>query len=181
MRIIGGTLRHRYIKLPTTRETRATKDAVREAVFSALGSHVSDRLVLDLFAGSGAYGLEAVSRGAKRAILADHNDICINTIRENIAKLGVANAEAWLGDYLDTLKKLTRSGTKIDLLFLDPPYFDKICEEVIAKMVADDLLTETAIIVCETHKDIIVDEATFAKVKRYKYGITHVTIIWRQT
>ena len=179
MRIIGGTHRHRLIKLPTVRETRATKDAVREAVFSALGNAVSDRIVLDPFAGSGAYGLEALSRGAQLAIMADHNDLCTNTINENVATLKLINAEVWNLDYLKTIERIEKRSLKIGLVFLDPPYFDKICEEVIKLLFEKKLLSDDVIIVTETLKEIIIDDSLFKKVRRYRYGITRVTIMWR--
>lgn len=179
MRIIGGVHRHRQIKLPTVRETRATKDAVREAIFSALGTAVIDRVALDPFAGSGAYGLEALSRGASKAIMADHNDICIKTINENVAALQLSDAEVWRLDYLKTIDRLQQEAIKIGLLFLDPPYFDKLCESVIALMLEKDLLTEDAIIVTETLKDIVIDESQYRKIRRYRYGIARVAIMWR--
>jgi len=179
MRIIGGKLRHRLIKLPTTRETRATKDAVREAIFSALGPAVAGRVALDLFAGSGSFGLEALSRGAAQAVFADHNDICIKTIDDNIHALDIDNAIVWHRDYLDALAHARKEGLLFGLVFLDPPYLDKLCEKVIDMMFEDGLLAEDAIIVTETQKEIIVDETRFAKVRRYRYGITCVAIMWR--
>jgi 16S rRNA (guanine(966)-N(2))-methyltransferase RsmD len=179
MRIIGGTHRHRLIKLPTVRETRATRDAVREAIFSALGPRVPGALVLDLFAGSGAFGLEALSRGAQSAIMADHNDICVKTIADNVNDLKLEGAVLWHSNYEASLRRLSRDGIRPTLVFLDPPYFDKICEKIIEKLIADDLLGEHAIIVTETQKPLKIDEAKFALVRYYKYGITHVAILWR--
>jgi len=179
MRIIGGVHRHRQIKLPTVRETRATKDAVREAIFSALGTAVVDRVALDPFAGSGAYGLEALSRGAAKAIMADHNDICVKTINDNIEALKLTDAEVWHLDYLKTIERLEQEQIKIGLLFLDPPYFDKLCESVIELMFEKQLLTDDAIIVTETLKDLIIDDSLFRKVRRYRYGIARVAIMWR--
>jgi 16S rRNA (guanine(966)-N(2))-methyltransferase RsmD len=179
MRIIGGVHRHRHIKLPTVRETRATKDAVREAIFSALGTSVVNRLILDPFAGSGAYGLEALSRGAAKAIMADHNDICVKTIKDNIATLNLNDAEVWHLDYLKTIDRLQQQSIKVGLLFLDPPYFDKLCESVIEMMLERNLLTDDAIIVTETLKDINIDASKYRKVRRYRYGIARVAIMWR--
>ena len=179
MRIIGGALRHRLIKLPTVRETRATRDAVREAVFSALGPFVNGTMVLDLFAGSGAYGLEALSRGASSAILTDHNDICVKTITDNLLALKLDRAEVWRLDYLETLQRLEKEKRSLDLVFLDPPYLDKLCETVILILLEKGLLTSKAVIVAETHKPLQIDETKFAKVKYYKYGITRIAIMWR--
>jgi 16S rRNA (guanine(966)-N(2))-methyltransferase RsmD len=179
MRIIGGTHRHRMIKLPTVRETRATRDAVREAIFSALGTSVQGALVLDLFAGSGAFGLEALSRGARSAIMADHNDICVKTIADNVANLKLEGAILWHSNYEASLRRLAREGLCPNLVFLDPPYYDKICEKIIDRMLANGILDERAIIVTETQKPLQIDEEKFTTVRYYKYGITHVAIMWR--
>ncbi|HAK05520.1 MAG TPA: 16S rRNA (guanine(966)-N(2))-methyltransferase RsmD [Firmicutes bacterium] len=179
MRIIGGSQRHRMIKLPTVRETRATRDAVREAIFSALGSLVTDKVVLDLFAGSGAFGLEALSRGARLSIMSDHNDRCIATINENLQTLKFENGIVWHLDYLKALKRIKTENLMVDIVFLDPPYLDNLCEPVIAMLFKDNLLTEHGIIITETQKPIMIDELMFSKVRYYKYGITRVTIMWR--
>lgn len=179
MRIIGGKFRSRMIKAPVIRETRATKDMVREAVFSAIGPLGDQTTVLDLFAGSGSYGLEALSRGAKRAIMADHNDICVATIKANMATLGAEGGEVWHSDYLLTLKRIQREGIKLDLVILDPPYLDKICEAVIDILIKENLISPRGIIVAETLKEIQINEHDFTKVRRYRYGITRVTIMWR--
>ncbi len=179
MRIIGGTHRHRMIKLPTVRETRATRDAVREAIFSALGTWVHGALVLDLFAGSGAFGLEALSRGAHSSIMADHNDICIKTIAENVANLKLDGAVLWHSNYEASLRRLAREGLRPSLVFLDPPYYDKICEKIIDQMLDGSLLDEHFAIVTETQKPLQINEAKFTTVRYYKYGITHVAIMWR--
>ncbi len=179
MRIIGGKFRHRLIKAPVIHETRATKDRVREAIFSALGPTITDAIVLDLFAGSGSFGLEALSRGAKHAIMADHNDICVKTIHDNITALEVSGATVWLHDYHETLNRLSRENIKPDLVFLDPPYLDKICETIITELLDRQLMSTKDIIVTETLKDLRIEEEKFTKVRRYRYGITRVTILWR--
>ena len=87
MRIIAGELRGRKIKRPETGSTRPTKDRIREAAFNMIGQYMPDKKILDIFAGSGAYGLEALSRGAKKAVFIENNPECIKTIEDNINSL----------------------------------------------------------------------------------------------
>ena len=89
LRIIAGKYRHLIIEAPSTNTTRPTTDKVREAVMSSLGTSLIDATILDLFAGSGALGLEALSRGAKKAIFCDNNYLAIKTIKDNINKLKI--------------------------------------------------------------------------------------------
>jgi len=179
MRIIAGIYRHRQIRQPTVLTTRPTKDAVREAIFSALGQSVSGKIILDLFAGSGALGIEALSRGARHAILVDHDDACIKTINQNINDIGVSDAEVWNSDYRVALKRLLAASMKIDIVFLDPPYSNRLCELALAIIMETDILAPSAIIVAETDHQLVLDEAKFSKVRYYKYGKTHVAIMWR--
>jgi 16S rRNA (guanine(966)-N(2))-methyltransferase RsmD len=178
MRIIGGTHRHRMIKLPTVRETRATRDAVREAIFSALGTWVQGALVLDLFAGSGAFGLEALSRGARASIMADHNDICIKTIAENIATLKLDGAVLWHSKLRSQLRRLAARAYVRASSILDPPYMTKSARNHRSDG-QGNLLDEHFAIVTETQKPLQINEAKFTTVRYYKYGITHVAIMWR--
>ena len=179
MRIIAGIYRHRQIKQPTVLTSRPTKDAVREAIFSAIGPAINGTIVLDLFAGSGAFGIEALSRGARHAILIDHDAACIRTINENISVIGVSEAEVWTSDYRAALKRLEATPMKIDVIFLDPPYSNRMCELALGIIMETDILAPSAIIVAETDHRLMVDEAKFSKVRYYKYGKTHVAIMWR--
>jgi 16S rRNA (guanine(966)-N(2))-methyltransferase RsmD len=120
VRIVAGRLGGRVLRAPAGRDTRPTSDRVREALFSILGSVGGDR-VLDLFAGSGALGLEAVSRGAERLTLVDAAGPAIRAIRANLAQLGVA-AEVHQSDALRYLERARTSQRQYDLVFLDPPY-----------------------------------------------------------
>jgi 16S rRNA (guanine966-N2)-methyltransferase len=121
MRIIAGSYGGRRLQTPGGLDTRPTSDRVREALFSILGDRVAGARVLDLFAGSGALGIEALSRGAAEATFVDNAPPAIRAIRANLEALGaeamVARAEArrFLGG-------ASRSGRSYDLVFLDPPY-----------------------------------------------------------
>ena len=118
MRVIAGRFKGRRLEAPGGARTRPTSDRVREAVFSMLGD-VEDQRVLDLFAGSGALAIEALSRGASSAVLVDSERRAIDAIRANLAPLGDAGAQVVRSDALAWLR--TAEGS-YDLVFLDPPY-----------------------------------------------------------
>jgi len=121
MRVIAGTYGGRTLKAPAGADTRPTSDRVREALFSILGDRVQDARVLDLFAGSGALGLEALSRGAERVTFVDDNRAAIAAIKGNLNVLKAA-AQVHRTDALRFLGGAPESGAQYDLIFLDPPY-----------------------------------------------------------
>jgi 16S rRNA (guanine966-N2)-methyltransferase len=120
MRVIAGAHGGRVLSAPRGRATRPTSDRVREAVFSILGD-VSGLSVLDLYAGSGALAIEALSRGAASATLVDSAPAAIAAIRRNLTALGV-EAEVRRGEARTFLRAASRSAPQYDLVFLDPPY-----------------------------------------------------------
>jgi 16S rRNA (guanine966-N2)-methyltransferase len=123
MRIVAGRLGGRRLVTPAGTDTRPTSDRVREALFSALGP-LHDETVLDLFAGSGALAIEALSRGAARAVLVERDARAAAAIRRNLDDLGLAGDEARLRrrDALRALKDAREAGETYDLVFIDPPY-----------------------------------------------------------
>jgi 16S rRNA (guanine(966)-N(2))-methyltransferase RsmD len=120
MRVIAGTHRGRELTAPKGRATRPTSDRVREALFSILGD-ITDLRVLDLFAGSGALGIEALSRGAQKATLVDSGHAAVAAIRRNLDTLGL-EAEVVSQPAARFLQAASRDGRQYDLVFLDPPY-----------------------------------------------------------
>jgi 16S rRNA (guanine966-N2)-methyltransferase len=121
MRVIAGEWRGRPLKAPPGAATRPTSDRVREALFSILAGRVPEARVLDLFAGSGALGLEALSRGARSATFVDDAAPAIAAVRANLAAFG-AQAEVRRQDALRFLAAAREHGAQYDLVFLDPPY-----------------------------------------------------------
>jgi 16S rRNA (guanine966-N2)-methyltransferase len=121
MRIIGGTWGGRRLVAPPGDATRPTGDRVREALFSILGDRVAGARVLDLFAGSGALGLEALSRGAAEATLVDSAPAAVAALRANVEALG-AEAHVIAGDVAAFLRSAADADGHYDLVFLDPPY-----------------------------------------------------------
>ena len=123
MRIIAGTARGRRVEAPPGRDTRPTLDRVRENLFNILQNRVREARVLDLFAGSGALSLEALSRGAAFAVLGDRDRKAHLTEKKNIEVLGFQEkTRVMLGDWRQTVNALGAEGTVFDLIFLDPPY-----------------------------------------------------------
>ncbi len=130
MRIIGGAARGRPLEAPRGDATRPTADRTRESVFNILGNKLdipmSEARVLDLFAGSGALGLEAISRGAPSAVLVDHDASAVAVMRKNLAALGREAAghpvRIVKDDAARAITRLAETGERFDLCFLDPPY-----------------------------------------------------------
>lgn len=120
MRVIAGAHRGRRLVAPPGQRTRPTADRVREALFSILGDVTGDR-VLDLFAGSGALGIEALSRGAAQATFVDRSATAVRAVRGNLQALGLS-AEVRRADALAFVGNARRAGRQYDLVFLDPPY-----------------------------------------------------------
>ncbi len=151
MRIIGG--KHRGTKLYTLEgiDTRPTLDRVKEPLFSIIQQEVPGAVVLDLFAGSGALGLEAVSRGAKEAILCDQSVKAIHIIEQNVDKLQEkSNVRLLQKDYKKALEILKQEKRKFDIVFLDPPYRTDFASKAAQKIVQDELLNQEGIIIVET-------------------------------
>ena len=123
LRIIAGSARGRRIEAPEGRDTRPTLDRVRENLFNMIQGKVPEARVLDLFGGSGALGLEALSRGAAFAVIADRDREACRVERENVEALGFADRTRLMrGEWERTLAMLTEEGDRFDLIFLDPPY-----------------------------------------------------------
>jgi 16S rRNA (guanine(966)-N(2))-methyltransferase RsmD len=183
MRIVGGKYRHLQINYPETFDTRPTMDKVREAIFSALGNNVVDARILDLFAGSGAMGLEALSRGAKTCTFVDKSKVAIDCVKSNLVKIKVSEpTKIILNDALSYLETL--GDEQFDILFLDPPYANKpIYFQCISHLIHNNNLTENGIIVLESDDGKLLDSIemieSFSSYKQYKYGHTFVYIIRR--
>ncbi|HKI91324.1 MAG TPA: 16S rRNA (guanine(966)-N(2))-methyltransferase RsmD [Gaiellaceae bacterium] len=121
MRIIAGTRKGHTIHAPQGLDTRPTSDRVRENVFNLVGP-LEGATVLDLYAGSGALGLEALSRGAARAVFVEHDADAVRTIEGNLDRLRLTGARVVRGDAVTTLAQEAASGRKYDLVLVDPPY-----------------------------------------------------------
>lgn len=119
LRVIGGTWRGRRIRFPAEPALRPTPDRLRETLFNWLGEWIVGRRVLDLYAGSGALGIEALSRGAREAVFVEHKATALESLRANLDRLAAATARV---ERADVRVWLTRERSAFDLVFLDPPY-----------------------------------------------------------
>lgn len=140
MRLISGSAGGIPLEVPKS-VTRPTQDKVRQAIFSMLGEAVAGARVLDLFAGSGALGLECLSRGAESALFIDQDRGACEIIRRNLAKIRLSDGTVRQGDGFRVLPQLVQSGAQFDLVFADPPYVQDAGDiDLCTKLAADDSL-----------------------------------------
>ena len=178
MRIIAGTYASRRLETLKGQATRPTLDKVKEAVFSALGGMFDGGTMLDLYAGSGAIGLEAVSRGMNQAVLVDQSHAAAEIIRKNIALLGCQKQTRLLAmNDRKALSLLAKEGMQFDLVYLDPPYEKQHNEEVMTYLVEHGMLKNGARVVIEAKKEENYTQ-TFGPLQYQKekvYGIMNIT------
>lgn len=148
LRVTGGTLGGRRVRAPRA-GVRPTSDRVREALFTRLGD-MRGTAVLDLYAGSGALGIEAASRGAERVVFVERAVRVLGVLRENLATLGLsAVGRVVAGDVVAVLRRLAREGLRFDLVLMDPPYAGGEAARALAALAAADLLAEEGLVVVE--------------------------------
>ena len=186
MRIITGKAKGIRLATLEGENTRPTSERTKEAVFSMIQFELEGRRVLDLFSGSGQMGLEALSRGASSAVMVDHSKAALAVIKQNIAKTKLEGAHTVLADSLEFLRaegrKRNESG-KFDIVFLDPPYREKLIPKAIELLLSGRLIKRTSIIVCESAGDEEVfcgnEElaSRFDVLKSTKHGIAYVNVI----
>lgn len=183
MRIITGTAKGVHLEtLPGDDITRPTTERVKEAVFSTIQFDVEGRRVLDLFAGSGQMGLEALSRGAASAMFVDASDAAIAAVKRNAQKARLfERAKYLISDYRNYLRK-TRGGAPFSLVFLDPPYAMGAVPEALARLLDYELVTPDCIFVCESAEpDLFVGKESLAERfvtrKSGKYGKVYTHIL----
>ena len=174
IRITGGENRSRLLETPNTTLTKPTMDKVRAAVFNALGDSVKNSRVLDLFAGSGSYGFEALSRGAKFATFVDSSFEAIKAIKKNAANLDRENVEILNKDVLAFLEQ---NSQEFDIIFADPPYKLDVYESIVKTLIERNILASGGIIVLESERELNIDESLFKSVRFYKYGLAKIYIL----
>lgn len=177
IRITGGRDRSRLLLVPE--RARPSMDRVREAVFSSLGKSVDNASVLDLFAGSGAYGFEALSRGARRAVFVDADEGAIGALEKNREALRARGAIIVKGDWKDALRELTTEEEGFDVVFLDPPYAFKDYGALMEALFRGRLLRETARIVLEAHEELQIAAPAGWERKEKRYGFARIMIYKR--
>ena len=174
MRVITGSARGMTLKAPEGLSTRPTAEKVKEAVFSALQFEIEGRRVLDLFAGSGQMGIEALSRGAVSAVFVEADKTAARIIKENLQKTRLAPQATVM--QTDALAYLRMCGSVFDLAFLDPPYAVGLLQKALAA--AEPLIAEGGAVVCEHPATETLPNAVglLRADRRYQYGKTAVTV-----
>ncbi len=176
MRVITGTARGVQLKAPKGMDTRPTMDQVKEGIFSAIQFEVEGRRVLDLFAGSGQLGIEALSRGAAHCTFIDRGKEPCAIVRENLKKTRLEDRATVLqADYSSYLKTCRQ---QFDLILLDPPYAEIFLESALKIVSEIDILTNSGIIVCERpcSKELSGEFPGLVCYREYRYGKAAVTI-----
>lgn len=176
MRIISGELRGRRLTTPKDDRVRPTTDKVKEAIFNIIQQYMDDSVVIDMFAGTGNLGLEAISRGARKAYFVDKDRRSIALVRDNVNYCKVGERAVIL--CYDYAAAVSRIHEKADIIFLDPPYGDGLYEDCVEKIVENDLLAPGGIIVAEhSAMEMLPEELSgLPMIKCRKYGKICVSI-----
>lgn len=178
MRVISGSLKGREIKGFNIEGTRPTMDRVKESVFGSIQDYIKDSVVLDLFAGSGNLGIEAISNGCKYCYFVDNNKLCVKCIRDNLSSFGVSDrASVILNDYNKVLDKFRDDNVVFDIIFIDPPYKYENINDIVKIIDKYGILNKNGILVLEFRYDnIVVDSDIYSLHKSKRYGDKFVYI-----
>ena len=178
MKVISGILRGREIKGYDILGTRPTMDRVKESIFAMIQNNVSNSIVLDLFAGSGNYGIESLSNYAKLVYFNDYNKLCIKVIKDNLKNFNIQDKAIITNlDYMKCLNQLAIENKKFDLIFLDPPYKMICLNEILEFISLNNLLNDNGLVICEFQDDKLLDNySNLKKIKERKYGEKEVYI-----
>ena len=185
MRIITGSARGTKLVSLEGAATRPTSERAKEAMFSMLAFEIADREVLDLFAGSGQLALEALSRGASHATLIDHSPAAVQVIRKNVEKTHMADRATVMQSDCLTYLKNARPDKAFDLIFIDPPYIERLVPEMLTVILTRGLASAHAVFVCESEEEDIFEgndelrlQFEVRRVSRYAKAV--VTILERK-
>lgn len=185
MKILGGELKGRNIEMPKGTDIRPTPDKVREALFNIIRDKIKGAVVLDLFAGSGSFGIEALSRGAEIATFVDIQKRCIDSIRKNLSRLPLKKQSINIIQYdtLKSIKKLSDRKLRFDIVFLDPPYYGDWVKKCLITLDKYDILNSSSLIICEHFKKDIVPEKVerFKRIRQSRYGDTVLSFYKKNT
>lgn len=175
MRVVAGTCRGRRLREPENEMIRPTTDRVKEALFSIIQFSIPGAVVLDMFGGTGQLAIEALSRGAEKAVIVDASPDAVKLIRQNLKTCGledkadVVNADSTL---------YVKNAAKYDLVFLDPPYDTELLEKALKNAIEIDILKDNGIIICETRAEKVLPDLPlpYRKGKEYRYGKIKLTV-----
>lgn len=178
MRIVAGTARGRKLFSPEGMDVRPTTDKVKESLFNIIQFEIPDARVLDLFAGTGQLGLEALSRGAKEVVFVDAAGKSLATVKKNVELCGFSDRARLV--HADALAWLSRQEGTFDIVFLDPPYHRGLCDKAFEGL--PPVLADASVVICETQADEALPQrfGAFALSKTYRYSSIQLSV-YRKT
>jgi len=181
MKILGGKYKGRNFFMPAG--IRPTQNVLRAAIFDLLGHDFSGLSFLELFAGSGAVSLEAISRGADEVVMVEHNDLNAKTIQENCDLLDIelgGNFSLVHADAFSTIKRLSEGAKKFDIVFFDPPYGRKLAKKTLKLLTSRDILHPQSLVCiqCEVSEKPEIPESLKVLIQR-RYGSSYLTVLQR--
>jgi len=177
MKVISGLYKGRKISGYQIEGTRPTQDRVKESLFGMIQTELRNQIVLDLFAGTGSLGLEALSNGSMACIFVDSNPKCTENIKKTVDSFGVTNAEIYTMDYQKALTLFAKEKRKFDLIFLDPPYKYHNIEEILEELKKKNLVNIGGLVICEYEEENLKEEyPAFERVKSRNYGNKNISL-----
>lgn len=179
MRVVSGKCKGKSLKAVPGNSTRPTTDKVKESIFNMIGPYFQGGLGLDLFAGSGGLGIEALSRGLDKVIFVDRDGKAIATIKDNVATLSLMEqVEIYRNDADRALNAIIKRDLSFDYIFLDPPYKKQQLEKILEIISEHKLLTKDGVVVCEHGKEVTLPAMVgeFVQAKFENYGIISVSL-----
>ncbi|RKY74087.1 MAG: 16S rRNA (guanine(966)-N(2))-methyltransferase RsmD [Candidatus Latescibacterota bacterium] len=180
MRVIAGEARGRIVRAPKGLRTRPVTEKVKEAIFDVLGSQTEEARVLDLFAGSGSLGIEALSRGAREVVFVDTSPLAKEAIEKNLKMLQwESRAKVLCLESCVAIKKLAEKGERFDIIFSDPPYRERISVRILQEVSGSGILAVKAVVVTRFRKDEQIPDAVagLSSIVQKSYGDSRV-IFW---
>ena len=178
MQVITGKFRGRKLKSVPTSETRPTLGRVKESIFDIINEYIPNSIVLDLFAGSGALGIECISRGAEQVVFVDNQKESLHTIKVNL-KNDLSQAKLIKADYTDALHMLSKLNIKFNLVLLDPPFASDYTEKALYLLHKNNLLANGAIVMSEMSSKKVLQNypQKYIIEKNKSYGTISVLIL----
>ncbi len=175
MRVISGKYKGMFLDGFNIDGTRPTMDRVKESMFAMIQAKLKNSICLDLFAGSGSLGIEALSNGAKYCYFVDNSDNIYRVLKNNLSRIKDSNYSTVFKNYKQALDDFKNNKIKFDLIILDPPYKFNLVNDIIKYIYENNLLNKNGIIMCE-YEDEILKENLFTLLKHKKYGSKNVSI-----
>ena len=180
LNVVRGKYRGLKLASLSGEQTRPTLAKVKEAIFSMLNNHVYDACVLDLFSGSGALGIEALSSNARHVDFNDMNKDALGIIKRNTSKLKDESYDIYNLDYHACIKELSSKKKVYDIIFLDPPYHLHLLNTILTLLEQYQLINEESIIVCESDLEEAIDVQGFDIYKEKKYGTCKIRFVRKE-